>query len=182
MIQQHIFWNAPMKRWPSSGNELVMCTGSWVEADSIATEHQSKSLQRYLWRLLYCSLKLFEPKWIRIHRLPGQPRDLAKSGAWCNLGRSLTTLTSCALQPGNRFVSRRACVRYHFDFKFEFTLMLLPNSLLCHFGFIFEFTLMFRSNSQGRGVLFDLELQTATWWLAHNTISIPRRALHPGRN
>jgi hypothetical protein len=31
--------------------------------------------------------------------------------------------------------------------------------------------LMFRSNSQGRGVLFDLELQTATWWLAHNTIS-----------
>jgi hypothetical protein len=49
--------------------------------------------------------------------------------------------------------------------------MLLPNSLLCHFGFIFEFTLMFRSNSQGRGVLFDLELQTATWWLAHNTIS-----------
>jgi hypothetical protein len=24
--------------------------------------------------------------------------------------------------------------------------------------------------SQGRGVLFDLELQTATWWLAHNTL------------
>ena len=46
----------------------------WSNDKRIATEYQSKSLQRYLWRLLqlmYCSLKLFEPKWIRIHRLLG---------------------------------------------------------------------------------------------------------------
>ena len=32
---------------------------------------------------LYCSLKLFEPKWIRIHRLPGVNRETLQSQARC---------------------------------------------------------------------------------------------------